>query len=174
MSEETHMITASKVPMLKQGEFEIWKRRMRQYIRMVDYKMWEAIVNGSKTTVTVDGKEVEIRGKEAEDLKKLEIKAQSIIMMGIPNEFQLDFDEIETAKELMSAIEARFEGNDAVKKSRKNALKNEFENFTAISGEKLNGTYNRLHKLVSQLKIVGYIIPQEDINLRFLGSLPSE
>ena len=56
MSEEAHMVTASRVPMLKQGEFEIWKRRMRQYIRMFDYKMWEAIINGSITTVTVDGK----------------------------------------------------------------------------------------------------------------------
>ena len=81
MGDETHMVTASKVPMLKQGEYEIWKMRMRQYIRMIDYKMWEVILNGNKSTVTVDGKEVEIKGKEADDQKKLEIKAHSILLM---------------------------------------------------------------------------------------------
>ena len=174
MGDETHMVTASKVPMLKQGEYEIWKMRVRQYIRMIDYKMWDIILKGNQSTVIVDGKEVPVKGKEAEDQKKLEIKAHSILMMGIPNEFQLDFETIETAKELMEAVETRFGGNDATKKSRKNALKHQFENFTSSSGERLDGTYNRLQKLVSQLKLVGYIVPQEDINLKFLRSLSSE
>ena len=39
---------------------------------MIDYKMWDAILKGTQTTVTVDGKVVEIKGKEADDLKKLE------------------------------------------------------------------------------------------------------
>ena len=63
-------------------------------------------------------------------------------MMGIPNEFQLDFESCETAKDLMGAVETRFEGNEATKKSRKNLLKHQFESFTASSGKSLDGTYN--------------------------------
>ena len=72
MGDETHMVTASKVPMLNQGEYPLWKMRIRQYIRMIDYKMWDSIVNGTQTTVMVDNAAVPIKGKEAEDLKKLD------------------------------------------------------------------------------------------------------
>ena len=149
MGDETHMVTASKVPMLNPSEYPLWKMRIRQYIRMIDYKMWDAILNGTQTTVMVDNVAVAVKGKEAEDLKKLEIKAHSILLMGIPNEFQIDFQEVETAKELMDAVETRFGGNEATKKVKKNVLKHQFENFVALSGESLDGTYNRLQRLVS-------------------------
>ena len=46
MGDDTHMVTASKVPMLKPGEYELWKMRIRQYIRMIDFNMWNVIMNG--------------------------------------------------------------------------------------------------------------------------------
>jgi hypothetical protein len=175
MGDDTHMVTASKVPMLKQGEYELWKMRIRQYIRMTDFNMWNVILNGdSLPQKGPDGKEIPIKSAEENSVRKMEIKAHSILMMGIPNEFQLDFDGYETAKDLMDAVEIRFGGNDATKKSRKNMLKHQFENITASSGEKLDGTYNRLNQLVSHLKLVGYIVPQEDVNLKFLRSLAPE
>ncbi|GJV56778.1 ribonuclease H-like domain-containing protein [Tanacetum coccineum] len=42
------------------------------------------------------------------------------------------------------------------------------------SSEGLDQTYNRLQKLISQLEILGETISQEDMNLKFLRSLPSE
>ncbi|GKD97646.1 hypothetical protein Tco_1381543 [Tanacetum coccineum] len=42
-----HMVTASKVPMLKPGEYEIWKMRIEQYIQMIDYALWKVIENGA-------------------------------------------------------------------------------------------------------------------------------
>nr|GEU61464.1 hypothetical protein [Tanacetum cinerariifolium] len=38
-----HMVAASKVPMLKPKEFEIWRIRIEQYIQMIDYSLWEKI-----------------------------------------------------------------------------------------------------------------------------------
>ncbi|GJR09610.1 hypothetical protein Tco_0792262 [Tanacetum coccineum] len=49
-----HMMAASKVPMLKLGEFELWRMRIQQYIQMIEYALWEDIENGNtapKTTV---------------------------------------------------------------------------------------------------------------------------
>ena len=60
--------------------------------------------------------------------------------MGIPNEYALDIERYESAKELLDALETRFAGNEATKKSRKNMLKHQLENFTTLSGEKLDGT----------------------------------
>ena len=52
-------------------------------------------------------------------------------MMRISNEFQLDFESCKTSKDLMEAVETRFGGNEATKKSMKNLLKHQFENFTS-------------------------------------------
>nr|GEW48460.1 hypothetical protein [Tanacetum cinerariifolium] len=54
--------------------------------------------------------------------------------------------------------------NAAIKKTQKNLLKQQYENFATSSTEVIEQTYERLQKLISQLEIHGEIIPQEDIN----------
>nr|GEV38119.1 reverse transcriptase domain-containing protein [Tanacetum cinerariifolium] len=78
------------------------------------------------------------------------------------------------AKTLFEAIQARFCGNDATKKTQRTLLKQMYENFNAPSTESLDSIYNMLQKIVSQLAILGENISQEDLNIKFLRSLPSE
>ncbi|GJS86507.1 hypothetical protein Tco_0769143 [Tanacetum coccineum] len=49
--------------------------------------------------------------------RRLELKARSTLLMGIPNEHQLKFNSIKDAKSLLQAIEKRFGGNVATKKT---------------------------------------------------------
>ncbi|GKA28325.1 hypothetical protein Tco_0714493 [Tanacetum coccineum] len=70
----------------------------------------------------------------------------------------------EDAKLLLEAIEKRFGGNAATKKTQRNFLKQQYENFTASSSETLDQTFDRLQKLVSQLEILGETLSQEDVN----------
>nr|GFC65401.1 hypothetical protein [Tanacetum cinerariifolium] len=56
-------------------------------------------------------------------LRRLEVKARSTLMMGIPNEHQLKFNYIKDAKQLMEAIEKIFGRNVAPKKTQGNLLK---------------------------------------------------
>ncbi|GKD40157.1 hypothetical protein Tco_1260364, partial [Tanacetum coccineum] len=72
-------------------------------------------------------------------------------MMGIPNEHLLKFNSINDAKKLLEAVEKRFSGNAATKKTQRNLLKQQYENFTAPSSEMLDQIFDRLQKLVSQL-----------------------
>ncbi|GJY95544.1 hypothetical protein Tco_0511905 [Tanacetum coccineum] len=51
------------------------------------------------------------------------------------------------------AIENRFGGNTATKKTQKNLLKQQYENFAASSTEVIEQTYERLQKLISQLEM---------------------
>ncbi|GKB06695.1 hypothetical protein Tco_0834928, partial [Tanacetum coccineum] len=44
----------------------------------------------------------------------------------------------------------------------------------ASSSESLDSIFNRLQKLVSRLAILGVVTPPEDLNVKFLRSLPSE
>nr|GEW97622.1 ribonuclease H-like domain-containing protein [Tanacetum cinerariifolium] len=49
-----------------------------------------------------------------------------------------------------------------------------YENFNAPSTESLDSIFNRLLKIVGQLAILGENISQEDLNMKFLRSLPAE
>ncbi|GJZ59449.1 ribonuclease H-like domain-containing protein [Tanacetum coccineum] len=81
--------------------------------------------------------------------RRLEVKARSTLMMGIPNEHQLKFNSIKDAKLLLKAVEKRFGRNVATKKTQRNLLNQQYENFTAPSSEMLDQTFDRLQKLVS-------------------------
>ncbi|GKE50785.1 putative ribonuclease H-like domain-containing protein [Tanacetum coccineum] len=55
------------------------------------------------------------------------------------------------AKTMFAAIETRFGGNEATKKTQKTLLKQQYENFSASSAESLDSMFNRLQKIVSRL-----------------------
>ncbi|GKF45177.1 hypothetical protein Tco_0131729, partial [Tanacetum coccineum] len=78
------------------------------------------------------------------------------------------------AKKLLEAIEKRFGGNEATKKTQRNILKHQYENFTAPSSEILDQTFDRLQNLVSQLEVLGEKLSQEDVNQKLLRSLSPE
>ncbi|GJZ74088.1 retrovirus-related pol polyprotein from transposon TNT 1-94 [Tanacetum coccineum] len=75
---------------------------------------------------------------------------------------------------LLQAVEKRFGGNAATKKTQRNILKQQYEIFTTSSSEVLDQTFDRLQKLISQLEIHGESILQEDVNQKFLRSLSPE
>ncbi|GJR25526.1 ribonuclease H-like domain-containing protein [Tanacetum coccineum] len=106
--------------------------------------------------------------------KKNDVKARGLLLMALPNEHQLTFSQYPDAKSMFAAIETRFGGNAATKKTQKTLLKQQYENFSASSAESLDSIFNRLQKIVSRLAILGVIIAQEDLNLKFLSSLPPE
>ncbi|GJU20440.1 hypothetical protein Tco_1153782 [Tanacetum coccineum] len=96
------------------------------------------------------------------------MKVRSTLLMGIPNEHQLKFNSIKDAKSLLQAIEKRFGGNATTKKTQRNLLKQQYENFTASSSKVLDQTFDRLQKLISQLEIHGESFSQENVNQKFL------
>ncbi|GJR65918.1 hypothetical protein Tco_0011983 [Tanacetum coccineum] len=77
-------------------------------------------------------------------LKKNDLKARSILMMTLPSEHLLTFNKHKDAKSLFEAIEARFGGNEATKKTQKTLLKQMYETFNASSLESLDSIFNRL------------------------------
>ncbi|GJY61463.1 hypothetical protein Tco_0462120 [Tanacetum coccineum] len=96
--------------------------------------------NAPIVTKTVNGKETVIPPASAEEKaqRRAELKARSTLLMALPNEHQLKFNTYKDAKSLMQAIENRFGGNSATKKTQKNLLKQQYENFDASSIEGVN------------------------------------
>ncbi|GJZ40327.1 putative ribonuclease H-like domain-containing protein [Tanacetum coccineum] len=181
--ESTNSGPTAKLPILKLGEYEMWAIRIKQYFQIQDYALWEVIENGdswvsiSQTTeengITTLKMSTPATAEE-KTKKKNDVKARGLLLMALPNEHQLTFSQYPDAKSMFAAIETRFGGNAATKKTQKTLLKQQYENFSATSAESLDSIFNRLQKIVSRLAILGVIIAQEDLNLKFLSSLPPE
>ncbi|GJU61636.1 ribonuclease H-like domain-containing protein [Tanacetum coccineum] len=183
--ENTQNNALAKLPMLKLGEYEMWEIRIKQYFQIQDYALWEVIENGnswvpipvttpSETGTSTATKMTMPSTTEEKTCKKNDVKARSLLLMALPNEHQLTFDQYVDAQSMFAAIKARFGGNEATKKTQKALLKQQYENFSASSSESLDSIFNRLQKLVSRLAILGVVTPPEDLNVKFLRSLPSE
>ncbi|GKB79285.1 putative ribonuclease H-like domain-containing protein [Tanacetum coccineum] len=65
-----------------------------------------------------------------------------MLLMALPNEHQLTFNQYKDAKTLFDAIQTRFGGNDATRKTQKTLLKQIYENFNAPSTESLPSEWN--------------------------------
>ncbi|GKB47595.1 hypothetical protein Tco_0898348 [Tanacetum coccineum] len=131
-SESAHMVAASKVRMLKPGEFDLWRMRIEQCIQMIDYALWEVIENGNiapKTTI------------------------------------------VEAPSRMLSCCWKLLNRGLVGMLLQRNLLKQQYENFTALSSETLDQTFDRLQKLVSQLEILGETLSQEDVNQKPFRSL---
>ncbi|GKA61878.1 hypothetical protein Tco_0761397 [Tanacetum coccineum] len=74
------MVSATKLPVLNPGQFELWKIRIKQYFLMIDYALWEVIVNRDSHPPkrTIDGVEQTYPLTTAEEklARKNELKAR--------------------------------------------------------------------------------------------------
>ncbi|GJS99263.1 putative ribonuclease H-like domain-containing protein [Tanacetum coccineum] len=143
-------ITAMKIPIIKKGEYDIWSMRMRQYICHTDHNLWDIIVNGDlqeepAPTGDQSGPSAPPVPKTAKQLaaKRNQERVKSILLLAIPDEYLLKFHNVPDAKSLWEAI----------KSSQDKA-------------------YDRFQKLISQLEVYAALVSKEDINQKFLRSLP--
>ncbi|GJR66256.1 retrovirus-related pol polyprotein from transposon TNT 1-94 [Tanacetum coccineum] len=157
------------------------RERIKMKIVYQDY-IWDKYENRNsfklvaQTTTNADGTSTSlilgpITTKENAQ-KKNDVKAKSMLLMSLPNEHLMTFNQYKDAKTLFTAIQTRFGGNDATKKTQKTLLKQMYEIFSAPRTESLDSIFNRHEKILSQLAILGENISQEDLNLKFLRSLP--
>ncbi|GKC51110.1 hypothetical protein Tco_1073855 [Tanacetum coccineum] len=135
-----------KLPILQPGEYDLWKMRMEQSLQCIDYTLWEIIENGNApiVTKTVDGKDTVIPPTSVEE------KAQRRA-------------ELKARSTLLMSL------------PNEHQLKfNSYKDAKTLITEVIEPTYERLQKLISQLKMHGEVIHQEEINLKFLRSLSQE
>ncbi|GJR43139.1 hypothetical protein Tco_1311242, partial [Tanacetum coccineum] len=78
--------------------------------------------------------------------KKNNVNARSLLLMALPNEHQLTFSQYSNAKTILLLSKHDLESLDSI--------------------------FNRLQKIVSMLAFLGVVITQEDLNSKFLRSLP--
>nr|GFA66183.1 hypothetical protein [Tanacetum cinerariifolium] len=159
--------TVAKIRMLDTGKFEQWQFRMQQYLQHEHYAMWEVIefrdsykapeknpstTNTSTTTTSTtsadkSGRTVTLTTEDTQK-KKNDVRSRTTLLLSLPDEHQLRFSKHKTAKELRAEILKTFCGNEATKKTKKNLLKQQYENFKAEGAETLEQTFTRLQVIV--------------------------
>ncbi|GKC43284.1 hypothetical protein Tco_1061006 [Tanacetum coccineum] len=132
--ETAHTTTTAKLPILKQENGNSFK------------PVAQTTTNAYGTSTSLIPGPVTFEEKAQ---KKNDVKARSMLLMALPNEHLMTFNQYKDAKTLFTAIQTRFGGNDATKKNQKTLLKQMYENFSALSIESLDSiltSFRRLNK----------------------------
>ncbi|GJX28283.1 putative ribonuclease H-like domain-containing protein [Tanacetum coccineum] len=149
--ETTQTNTTAKLPILKQGEYDMWKLRIEQYFQVQDYALWDVIENGNsfkpaaQTTTNAEGTSTTlIPGPVTADekvQKKNDVKARSMLLMALLNEHLLTFNQYKDAKTLFAAIQTRFGGFRRLNKPDLDAMSFDdlYNNFKIIE-QQVKGT----------------------------------
>ncbi|KAI3757912.1 hypothetical protein L6452_05456 [Arctium lappa] len=173
---ESNSTLVSKVPMLRPNEFDMWNIRIKQYILLTDYSMWDIIENGPSDAGKIgeDGKRTPPKTDADRKTRQTEMKALSTLLLAIPNEYQHQFCNCTDAQMLWNALEKRFSGTKSTKRNQKAILKKQYENFMSTKNEFMTQTFDRFNKLIGELATMGVQIDQDDVNRKFLRSLGDE
>ncbi|KAI3729290.1 hypothetical protein L6452_17943 [Arctium lappa] len=154
---ESNSTLVSKVPMLRPNEFDMWKIRIKQYILLTDYSMWDIIENGPSEAgkIGADGKRTPPKTDAERKTRQTEMKALSTLLLAIPNEYQHQFCNCTDAEMLWNALEKRFSSTKSTKRNQKAILKQQYENFMSTKNESMTQTFDRFNKLIGELATVG-------------------
>ncbi|GJR46317.1 ribonuclease H-like domain-containing protein [Tanacetum coccineum] len=135
-SRNTLNSVALKLLVLKTGDYDLWSKRMDQYLTHTDYALWEVIVNGDAPAIAPASTEGPIPPKTAEQklARKNELKAKSTLLLAIPNEHLLKFHGIKDAKTIWKAIKTSL--RTGIKPM--DSFRNSSENHTSSTNEAVN------------------------------------
>nr|GEW09405.1 reverse transcriptase domain-containing protein [Tanacetum cinerariifolium] len=143
------ILSSFGVDAAKDFKENILNEEMTKYLPLLDCLLNTVILNGDSPAPArvIEGVVQPVAPTTVEQrlARKNELKARGTLLIDLSDKHQLKFNIHKDAKTLMEAIDKRFGGNKETKK-----------------------------KLISQSEILGESISQEDINLKFLRSLPTE
>ncbi|GJT88147.1 hypothetical protein Tco_1069864, partial [Tanacetum coccineum] len=103
----------ARLPILNPADYDLWLMRIEQYFLMTDYSLWEVIKNGNKVlrrTVGTVEQEYEPTTAEEKQDRRNEMKARATLL-----------------------IEKETMGDKESKKVQRTLLKQQYENFAALS-----------------------------------------
>ncbi|KAJ9541871.1 hypothetical protein OSB04_028377 [Centaurea solstitialis] len=189
MSKEIISIgSETRPPVLVVGEYQQWKRRMINFLDLLDDKLMVSITEGPiRPTVTV----AEVAGTDvtpylpAYEVEKpydmfsheqraraaIDKRALTLLTMALPNDMFARVDSCKDARAMWLGIEQQMQGGDKALEGQKENAMNAYESFCAREGETLTETYNRLNICVNDLRRLGLEKNKYEVNVKFLKRL---
>nr|XP_043638049.1 uncharacterized protein LOC122609052 [Erigeron canadensis] len=129
----------------------------------MDVRMWICITNGY-TPPKVTGDTSSSSGARLASYEQMDVDKKK----------DYEAESKALAKGLWDALKEHCEGDDDLKKSRKDLLKKQYYVFTSFKDETLDETLVRYSHLLVQLAYFGYNPDPEDVIEKLLESLPDK
>ncbi|KAJ9541957.1 hypothetical protein OSB04_028463 [Centaurea solstitialis] len=173
MSKEIISIgSETRPPVLVVGEYQQWKRRMINFLDLLDAKLMVSITEGPiRPTVTVAEvartevtpylptyeveKPYDMFFHEQRARAAIDKRALMLLTMALPNDMFARVDSCKDARSMWLGIEQQMQGGDKALEGQKENAMNAYESFCAREGETLTNTYNRLNICVNDLRRLG-------------------
>ncbi|GKC48447.1 hypothetical protein Tco_1066169 [Tanacetum coccineum] len=99
-------------------------------------------------------------------------RLKSILISCLPNDVMKSVIKYTTTQSMWNDLILANEGPSDTRDTKIAALRLKFNDFQALEGEKVQGTYTRLKILLNDLENKGVSIPQAEVNAMFVNSLP--
>nr|GFB54916.1 hypothetical protein [Tanacetum cinerariifolium] len=153
----TLMIGIPNEYQLKFNSIKDAKKLLEAVEKSFGYALWEVIENGATLpkTKVVKGVIIEMPITAAEEKahRRLDVKARSTLMIGIPNEYQLKFNSIKDAKKLLEAVEKSFVNNAQAVNTAQGV---------STASTQVNATYSRNIDILSDAIICSFFASQQN------------
>ncbi|KAJ9565209.1 hypothetical protein OSB04_001175 [Centaurea solstitialis] len=189
MSKEIISIgSETRPPVLVVGEYQQWKRRMINFLDLLDDKLMVSITEGPiRPTVTVAEvartevtpylpayeveKPYDMFSHEQRARAAIDKRALTLLTMALPNDMFARVDSCKDARAMWLGIEQQMQGGDKALEGQKENAMNAYESFCAREGETLTETYNHLNICVNDLRRLGLEKNKYEVNVKFLKRL---
>jgi len=162
----------TKPPILVNGEYQQWKRRIVRFFDLIDKNLMKSIREGPlKVYITIAEvpetddspkmpayqieKPYDKLTQVQKERLKVDERALSLLTMALPNEMYSRVDCLTTAKEVWDEIELQLQGGEEAIEDEKEIAISIYEGFRAKEGEPLFDSYKRLNGFVIDLRRIG-------------------
>jgi hypothetical protein len=161
-------VHVGKPPFFDGTNYDYWKTRMMVHLKSLSRKIWRLVDEGYII--------LEPNARTALDNENDALNDQAMnVLYSV-----LDINEFNRIKSQENALDIWVklmeihEGTSTVKDAKLFVYKGQFGEFAMMKDEDVPTMFNRLNKIVNELKNLGYDVPNEDFSHKFLRCLPEK
>ncbi|GJZ32902.1 hypothetical protein Tco_0578338 [Tanacetum coccineum] len=154
-------------PMLDPDLFLFWKKRFEVFVKSKSLRLWRIIESGDYVPrkLLPHGNEIikveSELAKEDETISDEKNLAVHLLYSSIPNHVFGIIYRCETANDIWKTLVMTYEGDSQLKHSKIDLATQNYENFQMLSLERIEDTFTRFKRIVSNLKALGITYTNE-------------
>jgi hypothetical protein len=140
---------SGKAPYFNGTDYAAWKHKMKMHLKSINPSIWRIVEKGYVLQNPEDPT------KEDDENEHKNAQAANAILSALSGSEFNRVDGIESAKVIWDTLRNLHEGTDSVRESKVEILKGQFERFVMLDGESPSDMYDRLSKIVNEIKGLG-------------------
>ncbi|KAH9687344.1 hypothetical protein KPL70_014732 [Citrus sinensis] len=172
--------STTRPPFFDGNDYAYWKTRMRIYLQVLDYEIWEVVCDGPFMHKFKDevGDDVPKPSSQWSKLEKRKMSLNSKAMNALFCAFdKKEFHRVsscESAQEIWNKLEVVYEGTNQVKESKISRYTRQYELFQMEQNENVYSMYTRFTDIVNTLGALGKTFSNSEKVKKIIRSLPKE